>query len=134
MGSLSSLTWIEAWFGTPSIRWKAFKFLWRVIWKTEADPCLRQSSVSRLKKGVSKHVPAGDNRPSEEEGPDAEPPLAISLQDLVLVANPVLVPAVDSGRVVDAQNINVLDLETSTLELDLVVSECPLRRRHYTPC
>lgn len=40
IGCLSSLTWIEAWFGIPLIRWYALRFLCMVIWKSDALPWL----------------------------------------------------------------------------------------------
>lgn len=38
MGVFSGVKKREVWEGTPSTRWKPFKFLWSTIWKTETDP------------------------------------------------------------------------------------------------
>jgi hypothetical protein len=43
--------------------------------------------------------------------------LLYHVNDLFLVRNPVLVPSVDSGRVMDAQNVNRLDFEVGMFEL-----------------
>jgi len=29
----------KGWLSVKHTRWKPFKFLWQVIWKTDADPC-----------------------------------------------------------------------------------------------
>lgn len=47
----------------------------------------------------------------------AEPPFAILGLNFVLVGHPVPVPPPESGRVVDADSIAGLDLESSTLKL-----------------
>lgn len=47
----------------------------------------------------------------------AEPPFAVLGLDLVLVGHPVPVPPPKSGRVVNADSVARLDLETSTLKL-----------------
>lgn len=47
----------------------------------------------------------------------AEPPFAVLGLDLVLVGHPVPVPPPKSGRVVNADGVARLDLETSTLKL-----------------
>jgi hypothetical protein len=36
----SAMAWTAAWLGICSTRWKAFKFLWQVIWNTDAEPWL----------------------------------------------------------------------------------------------
>jgi len=61
--------------------------------------------------------PGNDRRHGQEVDPDSVPPIAVLLGNLVLVANPVLVPAVDSCRVVDTKNINIFDLKSSRLDL-----------------
>jgi hypothetical protein len=53
----------------------------------------------------------------KEEHPDPVPPLAISLDDRLLIANPVLVPTIDSCRIVDTKDVDVLDFKTGTLKL-----------------
>ena len=47
----------------------------------------------------------------------AEPSLSVLRLNFLTVAHPVTVPAPDSGRVVNANGVNALNLETSTLEL-----------------
>ncbi len=64
-----------------------------------------------------KHVPRSDGGRREEVEPDAVPAVTVLLHDLVLVADPVLVPAPEGGRVVDAEDVDVLDLEAGGLEL-----------------
>lgn len=44
-------------------------------------------------------------------------PLAVLLNDLVLVGDPVLVPAVDRGRVVHTKDVDLLDLEAGSFDL-----------------
>jgi hypothetical protein len=66
---------------------------------------------------MQRNKPADDGRICQEEDPDPVPSLAILEDDLLLVANPVEVPSVDSGGVVDPKDIDVLDLEASTFQL-----------------
>ena len=65
-----------------------------------------------------KDLPACDNAVGKEEGPDSEPSVSVLVNNFVLVADPFFIPAVESSRVMDTQNINVLYFETSTLKLD----------------
>lgn len=58
-----------------------------------------------------------DGGVGKEELPDAEPPFAVLGLDLVPVVHPVAVPSPESSRVVNTDGIDMLDLETSTLEL-----------------
>jgi len=62
-------------------------------------------------------VPGNDRRHSQEIDPDPVPPIPILFDDFLLVADPVLVPAVDGCRVVDTKNINVFNLKSSGLKL-----------------
>ena len=64
------------------------------------------------------YIPAGDGAVCKEEDPDTVPPVTVFRDDFVLVTDPVLVPAVDGGRIVNAKNIDVLDLETSAFQLE----------------
>jgi len=59
----------------------------------------------------------GDGGPGKEPGPDAVPADAVLGLDLVLVAQPVEVPAVERSRVVDTEDIDILDLKAGRLEL-----------------
>ena len=61
--------------------------------------------------------PGDDGGHGQEIDPDSVPPVTVLLGDLVLVADPVLVPAIDGGRVVNTKNINVFNLESSRLDL-----------------
>lgn len=63
------------------------------------------------------HAPAGDDTVCQEECPDSVPPVTILGYHFLLVLNPVLVPPVDRRGVMDTEDINVLDLETSTFQL-----------------
>lgn len=61
---------------------------------------------------------AGDNgRVGKEVGPDPVPPGAVLCGNDVLVRQPVLVPPVNSRAVVNAKNVDRLDLESGTLKL-----------------
>ena len=62
-------------------------------------------------------LPGDDRRHGQEIDPDPVPPVTVLLDDLVLVTDPVLVPAVDSCRVVDTKNIDVFNLKSSRFEL-----------------
>ena len=61
--------------------------------------------------------PGDDSGRGQEINPDSVPPLAVLLDDLVLVANPVFVPTVDGGRVVNTEDINVFNLKSGRLDL-----------------
>jgi len=65
----------------------------------------------------------GDGGISKEEFPDSVPSVAILGLDLVLVGEPVSVPSPESGRVVDTNGIDSLDLPSSTLDSADVVVE-----------
>ncbi len=56
-------------------------------------------------------------RVGQEVDPDTVPPLAVLGNDLVLVAEPVEVPAVQRRRVVHAEHVDRLDLKVGVLEL-----------------
>lgn len=56
-------------------------------------------------------LPAGNGSRRQEVRPSPEPFLAVLGENVVLVAEPVLVPPPESGRVVNAEDVNVLDLE-----------------------
>jgi hypothetical protein len=62
-------------------------------------------------------LPGDDCRPSQEEHPNAIPAVSVGLDDLGFVRNPVLVPAPDGGRIVNTENIDILDLETVAFQL-----------------
>lgn len=113
------------WEGTPSTRWKPLRFLWHVIWKTDADPCLvkfffqllpTHAPTTGIRKGIL-ILPRRDDGISQEEGPDPVPPLAILGNTFVLVAQPVLVPSVKSSRIVYSKDVDGFDLKVGVLEL-----------------
>jgi hypothetical protein len=58
-----------------------------------------------------------DGAVGEEKDPNPVPPLSIGFYDVVLIADPVLIPSVNSSRVVNTENINVFYLKTCTFEL-----------------
>ena len=60
---------------------------------------------------------AGDSGRGQEVVPGPEPLLTVLGQNLLLVSEPVLVPAVEGGRVVDTEDVDVFDFETGGLEL-----------------
>jgi hypothetical protein len=65
----------------------------------------------------SRTLAADDDTVGKEEHPDPVPPLAISLDDRLLIANPVLVPPINSCRIVNTKDVNVLDFKTGALKL-----------------
>ena len=56
-------------------------------------------------------LPARNDAPREEEGPDAEPALAVLGEHLLLVRQPVLVPAPEGRGVVATEDVDGLDFE-----------------------
>ena len=66
----------------------------------------RRASLASDNDGVGKEV-----------RPDTEPPDAVLGHNLLLVREPVEVPPVDGGRVVDAEDVDRLDLKVGRLEL-----------------
>lgn len=57
------------------------------------------------------YLPAANNTPSKEKGPDSVPPVAIGRDNLIMMRDPVLIPPLNGGRVVDTEDINILDFE-----------------------
>ena len=90
-----------------------------VIWNTDALPWLqRRHFFSCAQAAINQiYIPRDDGRVRKEEDPDAVPTLAVDLDHLLLVADPVLVPAPDGSRVVDTEDIDVLDFKASGLDL-----------------
>ena len=90
-----------------------------VIWNTDALPWLqRRHFFSCAQAAINQiYIPRDDGRVRKEEDPDAVPTLAVDLDHLVLVADPVPVPAPDGRRVVHAEDIDILNLEASCLHL-----------------
>ena len=60
---------------------------------------------------------ARNDRVRKEEYPNSVPPLAVFGEDLFLVGHPVLVPLIDGGGVVHAEDVDVFDFETSAFKL-----------------
>lgn len=74
--------------------------------------------MSSLKnKARGSDTPGNNSRPSQEEDPYAVPALPIGGNNLVLVGDPVLVPAPDGSGVVYTENVDILDLKAVILEL-----------------
>ena len=59
----------------------------------------------------------GNDGRSKEVLPDSEPSVTVGSNDLLTVAHPVSVPAVDGSRVVDTNVVNRDNLKTGTLKL-----------------
>ena len=62
-------------------------------------------------------MPRRNSGPCEEESPDPEPPVAIGSSDCVLVREPVQVPTVESSRVMNTEDVHILNLKSSDFEL-----------------
>src|SRR6266851_1086286 len=89
----------------------------RVVWHTEDTMISVQVLVkSELEDGRAT-VAGDDDRPSEEEGPDAEPALAVRSDYLFAIGEPVVIPVEDRSRIVDTKDVHILHLETSCLEV-----------------
>lgn len=80
---------------------------------------VKQHFTLRSKSAIPKHIPASDGAVGQEEDPDTVPAVAVRSNHLVLVADPVLVPSVEGCRIMDTENVNILDLKTSTFKLKL---------------
>lgn len=78
-----------------------------------------KSSTRKQKDMKKSHIPADNGAVRQEEDPDSVPSVTVNRGHLVLVADPVLVPSVNGGRVVDTEDVNVLDFKASTFELEL---------------
>ena len=61
--------------------------------------------------------PGNDRRHGQEIDPDSVPSVTVLLDNLVLIADPILVPTVDGCRVVDTKNVDILNFKSSRLEL-----------------
>lgn len=82
----------------------------------DAVVCVEVFVKGDLEEG-SASLPGDDGGPGEEEDPDAVPAVTIGSDNLVLVRDPVLVPVPDGGRVVNTEDVNVLDLKAVIFEL-----------------
>jgi len=78
--------------------------------------CIEVLVQGQLENG-GRTLTGDDGRVGKEEYPDTVPPFAILCHDFVLVAHPVEIPFPDSGRVMDTKDVDVLDLETGSLDL-----------------
>jgi hypothetical protein len=56
-------------------------------------------------------VASNKDRPSEEEGPDSVPPLAILRNYLLTIGEPVIIPVKYCSRIVHAKDVHILDFE-----------------------
>lgn len=80
-------------------------------------PMISMSFTSLGCTSVIAFLPWHNSRVSQEEHPYPVPSLAISLNDLLLVWKPVLVPPPDSCAIMHAEYVDILDLETSRFHL-----------------
>ena len=62
-------------------------------------------------------VPGDDYGAGEEIDPNPVPLLAVGIDDPGLVGHPVGVPAEESGGVMDAEDVDVLDFEPGVFDL-----------------
>jgi len=76
-----------------------------------------QVLVQRELEDAGAGLPQDDGAIRKEEDPDVVPAFAVLGNDLLSVLNPVQVLPPYCGAVVDAQDINVLNLETSSFNL-----------------
>jgi hypothetical protein len=83
---------------------------------TRRKDCIRVS-LRYPRQSMQGDVPRCDDRVGQEEDPDSVPPLTVLGDNLVLVANPVQVPPVQSSRVVNSEDIDTPDLEIGVFEL-----------------
>jgi len=77
----------------------------------------RFSNAVHREEGITFNGPAGNGAVSKEEDPHPIPSVTIFCDNLVFIADPVLIPAINCSRVVDTENINVFDLKASRFEL-----------------
>lgn len=88
-----------------------------VVWHAEdamiSVKVLVQSELENCRAAMA----GNDNRPSKEEGPNAEPTLAILGNHLFSVGEPVVIPVKDRGRIVDAEDVDILHFKASCLEV-----------------
>ena len=89
----------------------------RDLEERRAALAVRWSTTHTVRSNYNGHVPRSDGGRGEEVEPYTVPAVAVSLDDLVLVADPVLVPAPEGSRVVHAEDIDVLDFEAGRLNL-----------------
>ena len=85
---------------------------------------MKQSSTIHII--YKKNLPASDNTICKEECPDSKPSVTVLGNDIVLVAIPVLIPMVNSSRVMDNENVDVFDFEARTLKL-LKKTRCEMK-------
>lgn len=98
------------------MRGNAFRFLCNVIWNTDEPPFLKHFE-NCYSQGKVEYSPCNYNRVSQKENPDPIPSFAVSLDDLVSVRDPVLVPAPDCRTIMDSEYVDILNLKTGSLEL-----------------
>ena len=89
----------------------------RVVWHTKDAMIGVKVFVQRELEDRRATVAGNDDRPSKEEGPGAEPALAVLGNYLFAVGEPVVIPVEDRGRIVDAKDINIFHFKASCLEV-----------------
>ena len=88
-----------------------------VVWHAEDAVIGVKVLVQRELENRRAAMAGNDNRPTKEEGPNAEPALAVLGNYLFAVGEPVVIPVEDRGRVVDAEDVYILHLKASCLEV-----------------
>jgi hypothetical protein len=88
-----------------------------VVWHAEDAMISVKVFVQRELENRRAAMSGNDNRPSKEEGPNAEPALAILGNYLFAVRKPVVIPVEDRGRIVDAEDVYILHFKASCLEV-----------------
>ena len=88
-----------------------------VVWHAEDAMIGVKVFVKRELENRRAAMADNDNRPGKEEGPNAEPALAILGNYLFAVGEPVVVPVEDRGRIVDAEDVYILHFKASCLEV-----------------
>ena len=83
------------------------------------DPMIRiQIFMKRKLEDGGTPLSTNNHTIRQEKYPDPIPSFTVRFDHVVLVIDPVLVPAIDSGRVVNAEDVNILDFEASAFELE----------------
>ena len=83
-----------------------------VVWHAEDAMISVKVLVQRELENRRAAMAGNDNRPSKEEGPNAEPALAILGNYLFAVGEPVVIPVEDRGRIVDAKDVYIFHFQS----------------------
>lgn len=88
-----------------------------VVWHAEDAMISVKVLVQRELENRRATLAGNDNRPSKEEGPGAEPALAVLGNYLFAVGEPVVIPVEDRGRIVNTEDVYILHFKASCLEV-----------------